>query len=210
MSGPTLSALPQHLELIQPTEAIDAVLDAMAPIVEDWARECMERSGRMLVMMCVLRGGVFFFSDLVQRIGYSVEPAFCRAWSYAKEVTAQPEESVRLEWPEIDLTGRDVVLVDNICDTGRTLARAAAEAWAGEAASVRTVVLAHRRQPRVVHEPTLTGFSYLGRDWLVGYGLRDRGTTMMNARVVARVRDTEELNALFGRSRSPFAYPNTF
>ena len=199
-------SLPQHLEVVQPAEDIEVVLDSMAAVVEDWARECMERDGRMLLMMCVLRGGAFFFSDLVQRVGYSIEPAFCRAWSYAKDMTARPEDAVRIEWPEVNVTGRDVVLVDNICDTGRTFARATEELRHREPARVRTVAFLRRKQPSIIHEPTLSGVSYLGHEWLVGYGLRDRGTTMMNARVVARVRDTEASGFTANNSSSPFAY----
>ncbi|MCF3649777.1 phosphoribosyltransferase [Synoicihabitans lomoniglobus] len=197
-------SLPQHLELVQPAEDIDMVVDALAVDVEAWARDCLEQDGRMLLMMCVLRGGAFFFSDLLQRIRYSVEPAYCRGWSYAKDLTAKPAEAVTIDWPEVDVTDRHVVLVDNICDTGRTFAHASAELMARDPASVRTVSLIRRKQPTVIHEPTLSGITYLGNEWLVGYGLRDRGTTMMNARMVARVRDTEKTGFTLNNSRSPF------
>jgi hypoxanthine phosphoribosyltransferase len=195
------------LELVQSSEDIEVVLDRLAVEVEEWARVCMERDGRMLLMVCVLRGGAFFFSDLLQRIGYSVEPAFCRAWSYSKDVTARPEESVRIDWPEVNMAGRDVILVDNICDTGRTFACATAEAWEREPASVRTVSFVKRKQDKVVHEPTLSGVSFIGREWLVGYGLRDRGTTMMNARLIARAKDTENSGFTMNNSSSPFTRP---
>lgn len=206
MPSPTASlSLPQHLQLVQPAEDIEMVLDALAEIVEGWASECMEREGRMLLMICVLRGGVFFFSDLVQRIGYSIEPAFCRAWSYAKTVTARPEDSVRIDWPEVNVTGRDVVLVDNICDTGRTFARAVADLRQHDPASIRTVSFIRRKRQRLIHEPTLSGLSYLGDEWLVGYGLRDRGTTMMNARIVARVVQEHDAGLRVRNSNAPFA-----
>ncbi|WP_221031097.1 phosphoribosyltransferase [Actomonas aquatica] len=196
--------------MVQSAEDIEAVLDCLAVEVEGWAQECQERDGRMLLMMCVLRGGAFFFSDLVQRIGYSIEPAFCRAWSYAKDMTAKPEDAVKIDWPEVDLRGRDVVLVDNICDTGRTFAQATVEVLAREPARVRTVSFLRRKQVEVIHEPTLSGVSYTGPEWLVGYGLRDRGTTMMNARLVARVRDTENTGFTANNSSSPFAYKAVF
>ncbi len=211
MSSPSsLVALPQHLELVQSAEDIETVLDQLAGKVEEWARDCQERDGRMLLMMCVLRGGAFFFSDLVQRIGYSIEPAFCRAWSYAKDMTAKPEEAVKIDWPEVNVTGRDVVLVDNICDTGRTFAAATKEILAREPARVRTVSFVRRKQAELIHEPTLSGVSFIGPEWLVGYGLRDRGTTMMNARLIARVKDTERSGFTANNSSSPFVNKAVF
>ncbi len=210
MPSASLVSLPQHLDLVQSSEDIEAVLDCLASVVESWARECQERDGRMLLMMCVLRGGAFFFSDLVQRIGYSIEPAFCRAWSYAKDMTAKPEESVKIDWPEVNVTGRDVVLVDNICDTGRTFARATKEILAREPAQVRTVSFVRRKQRVIVHEPTLSGVSFIGPEWLVGYGLRDRGTTMMNARLIARVKNTEGSGFTANNSTSPFVHKVVF
>lgn len=198
-------SLPQHLELVQSAEDIEMALDCLAATVEEWARECQERDGRMLLMMCVLRGGAFFFSDLSQRIAYSIEPAYCRAWSYAKDITAKPEESVKIDWPEVNVTDRDVVVVDNICDTGRTFAKATADLWEREPTRVRTVSFMRRKQRNVIHEPTLSGVSFLGSEWLVGYGLRDRGTTMMNARLIARVKDTERSGFTANNSSSPSA-----
>lgn len=133
-----------------------------------------------------------------------MEPPFCRGWSYAKDVNVRPEDSVRIDWPEVNLQGRHVGLVDNICDTGRTFALAVNELNAREPASVRAVSLIRSKSKRLVHEPTLSGVSYLENEWLVGYGMRDRGTTMMNARVVAAVRASESTGFTMNNACSPF------
>lgn len=143
----------------------------MAGQLDKWAGEIT--NGRLLLAVCLLRGGVFFYSDVLQRMRHSVEPAFCRAWSYAKGRNLAPEGSVRLDWQGLALQGRDVVLIDNICDSGRTFAVAADQATAAGARSVRTLAIVRRVRADAVHAPTLCGFYYSGPEWLVGYGLRD-------------------------------------
>jgi hypoxanthine phosphoribosyltransferase len=119
---------------------------------------------------------------------HSVEPGFCRAWSYAKQANGQPEDTVRMDWQGLDVKGRDVVLIDNICDSGRTLAVASEWLHAWGARTVRTAVIVHRDRADSRHTPTLIGFVYPGSEWLVGYGLRDRDAQMMNTRLICTVR----------------------
>lgn len=179
-------SLPSHLDEIYPRAAIDERLDALACTVDGWAREAQDNVGAPLLTVCILRGGVFFFSDLLQRLVTSVEPAFCRAWSYAKGVNGTCEENLRLDWHGTQLTGRDVLLVDNICDSGRTLAVAWTQAVEAGARSVRSITLVQRARPDAVHSPTLAGFVYEGTEWLVGYGLRD-GEARTNLPSVYRI-----------------------
>ncbi|HEY0945367.1 MAG TPA: phosphoribosyltransferase family protein [Opitutaceae bacterium] len=179
--------MPAHLEELYSRSAIEARLNQLAPLLDAWALAAEQATGRPLLVVCLLRGGVFFFSDLLLRMRRSVEPGFCRAWSYAKAGNAQPEQSARLDWQGLAVAGRDVVLVDNICDSGRTLAAAATQATGEGARLVRSVVLVHRLRADSVHTPTLAGFTYAGTEWLAGYGLRDR-EALMNSPVVYRLR----------------------
>lgn len=179
-------SLPPHLDEIYPRPAIDDRLDALACTVDAWANEAQANSGSTLLTVCILRGGVFFFSDLLQRLVTSVEPAFCRAWSYTKGMNGACEENLRLDWHGTKLAGRDVLLVDNICDSGRTLAVAWAQAVEAGARSVRSITLVQRARADAVHSPTLAGFVYQGPEWLVGYGLRD-GEARSNLPSVYRI-----------------------
>ena len=180
-------AVPAHLDELYSRSLIEARLAELAPVLDAWADEAVSATGRPLLVVCFLRGGVFFFSDLLQRMRHSVEPGFCRAWSYAKAGNERPEQSTRLDWQGLAVAGRDVVLVDNICDSGRTLAAACMHTLGAGARSVRSVVLVYRQRGDSVHTPTLAGFAYSGTEWLAGYGLRDR-EALMNAPVVYRVR----------------------
>jgi hypoxanthine phosphoribosyltransferase len=181
-------ALPAHLDPLYSRDEIDQQLGHLALTLDAWAKQSEATTQRLLLAVCLLRGGVFFFSDVLLRMQHSVEPGFCRAWSYAKQANGQPEETLRIDWQGLVVAGRDVVLIDNICDSGRTLATA--EAWAREqgAKTVRTVVIAHRLRADSQHTPTLSGFVFPGKEWLVGYGLRDREAQMMNTRLICTVR----------------------
>ncbi|EIP98613.1 hypoxanthine-guanine phosphoribosyltransferase [Opitutaceae bacterium TAV1] len=180
--------LPAHVDLLYTSSRIDARLGELAGTLDAWAAGSQAETGRMLVAVCVLRGGVFFFSDLLLRMRASVEPGFCRAWSYAKNRNGEPGETVRMEWLGLDVKDRDVVLVDNICDSGRTLGVASEWLRGRGARTVRTAVIVHRLRPDSQHTPTLAGFVYAGSEWLVGYGLRDREAGMMNTRVICSLR----------------------
>jgi hypoxanthine phosphoribosyltransferase len=182
------SNLPAHLDLLYTRDQIDDRLGEMAVTLDTWAREAEAETGRLLIAVCLLRGGVFFFSDVLLHMKHSVEPGFCRAWSYAKQANGQPEETVRMDWQGLEVRDRDVVLIDNICDSGRTLQVTSdwLEVWG--ARKVRTAVIAHRTRTDSRHTPTLTGFVYPGVEWLVGYGLRDRDSGMMNTRIICTVR----------------------
>lgn len=166
--------LPAHLAPLYTRPQIETRLLEMAPIVDGWAAQAEAETGRHLLVVCLLRGGVFFFSDLLLRMTHSVEPGFCRAWSYVKGKNDQPETTCRLDWQGLDVRERDVLLVDNICDSGRTLAATAIQAEGTGAHRVRSVAMVHRVREDSVHTPTLSGFIYPGKEWLVGYGLRDQ------------------------------------
>jgi len=180
--------LPEHLDHLYTPAQIEARLSELATSLDAWAVEAKDETGRLLLAVCLLRGGVFFFSDLLLHLRQSVEPGFCRAWSYAKGSNGQPEETVRMDWQGLAVRDRHVVLIDNICDSGRTLAAASAQLESWGASKVRTAVIVHRQRADSHHTPTLTGFVYPGVEWLVGYGLRDRDADLMNTRAIFTLR----------------------
>ncbi len=178
--------LPAHLELLFSRPEIEARLQALAAEITGWSNEARAVTGQPLLAICVLRGGVFFFSDLLLRLGCSVEPGFCRASSYGRNQNEQPADALNLDLGGLEVAGRAVVVVDNICDSGRTFAVCQRAFESAGAASCRSVALVHRLRTDSSHTPTAAGFTYPGTEWLAGYGLRDRGE-WMNAPEVYRV-----------------------
>jgi hypoxanthine phosphoribosyltransferase len=180
--------IPAHLHKLYDEAEITEALARLAEEVDRWASGAEARTGRPLLALCVLRGGVFFFGDLMLRLSRSVEPAFCRAFSYAKTENGAPLERMFVDWQQLRPEGREVVLVDNICDSGRTLLHVDGWLRMQGARRVRSVTMVHRLRADAVARPDLTGFVYEGEEWLVGYGMRDQAAACMNARWIAKVR----------------------
>ncbi len=126
--------------------------------------------GRPITVIGVLTGCLIFLADLIRRIDLPLRIHLVQASSYRG--TATTPGQLRLEMHDLpDLTGRDVLLIDDILDTGRTLTAVVEELKQRGAASVRVAVLLHKigRQ-----EVPLTA-DYVGFDipdaFVVGYGL---------------------------------------
>jgi len=124
-----------------------------------------------VTLVAVLTGAVVFLADLLRRLTLPVEVGAASARSY-RGASTRPGR-LRLALPsDCDLAGRDVVLVDDILDTGRTLGGLTRLARRRGAASVRTCVLLRKARPDLPHRMAadLVGFD-VPDVFVVGYGL---------------------------------------
>lgn len=122
------------------------------------------------LFLCVLKGASVFFGDLIREFEAPLEIDFLRASSY---VGTDSSGTVSLETSAIpDISGREVVLVEDIVDTARTLSLLKKELETRGAASVRTVCLLDKPSRRVVPDfsADYTGFE-IEDLFVVGYGL---------------------------------------
>lgn len=147
----------------------------LANEIAPWCREVLQKTGQQPLAVCVLRGGLFFFSDLLRALPLSVEPTFCRTWSYSSK-TNKLESAVRVNVGDVECHGRGVLVIDDICDTGSTLRKLEHVFRELGAAEVRTAVLIHRRVPDSVFSPHWSCFAHEGPEWFVGYGMEDKNT----------------------------------
>ena len=166
--------VPGNFRQVLSAEELESVVRRLAATLTPWALEVETKSQQPVLGLCVLRGAFLFFSDLLKAIPTSIQPAFIQCRSYATTEVLQPEDGVRVSLEDFDCQGRHVLLVDDICDTGRTLAVVKSRLLAHLAAEVRTCVLIHRGRPDSVFTPDLVGLPYHGPEWFVGYGMDDR------------------------------------
>ena len=131
----------------------------------------VDYEGKDLVLICVLKGGVAFLTDLMRQVTIPHEIDFMAISSYGK---GQHESSgvVRILMDlEANIEGRDVLIVEDIVDSGRTISYLLRTLGARNPASLRVCTLLNKAGRRVVPVP----LDYIGFDipdeFVLGYGL---------------------------------------
>jgi hypoxanthine phosphoribosyltransferase len=118
------------------------------------------------VLVGVLKGSFVFMADLIRELTIQFEVDFIRARSYGAGTSSSGTVRITKD-VEADVRGRDVIVVEDIADTGLTLDAVAAHIRARGAASVKRCALLMRRE---CPPPEFVGFS-IGPGFMVGYGL---------------------------------------
>jgi hypoxanthine phosphoribosyltransferase len=146
---------------------------AIAGRNEELAREIAARTGRDLLVVAILRGSFVFAADLIRALhhaGLSPHIEFLQLASY-REATVSSGQVEILRDIDSDPRGRDLLLVDDILESGRTLAFAKDLMAARGARQVYTCVLLEKPGKRAVRiEADFVGFRCPDR-FLVGYGM---------------------------------------
>jgi len=125
---------------------------------------------RPVTIVGVLTGCLIFLADLVRQLDVPLRIGLIQASSYRGPTTAPGILHIQ---PELvpDVRGRDVLLLDDILDTGQTLHYLVTHLHQLGAASVRVVVLLRKEgRQRVAFEPDYCGFD-IPDAFVVGYGL---------------------------------------
>ncbi|MEM9646069.1 MAG: hypoxanthine phosphoribosyltransferase [Planctomycetota bacterium] len=122
-----------------------------------------------LTVIAVMTGSLVLFADLIRRLSMPQRVGVIRASSY-RGGTTSGELTVDSAMM-IDVNDRDVLLVDDIFDTGKTLDRLTAVMTEMGAKSVRTAVLLHKQREHAVEmRPDYVAFE-IPDEFVVGYGL---------------------------------------
>ena len=153
------------MEVLIPADAIRARLDELA------AEIGRAYEGKPPVTVVgILNGCLMFVADLVRRLDLPLRLAFVTASSYRGAATVPGKLEIRDELLP-DLTGRHVLLLDDILDTGKTLTRVVAHLIDRGASSVKVGVLLRKTgRQEVPFEPDFVGFTIPDK-FVVGYGL---------------------------------------
>jgi hypoxanthine phosphoribosyltransferase len=126
--------------------------------------------GRDFTIVSILTGSLVFLADLIRQVRIPHRIALLQASSYRGDAT-RPDTLVLNETFAPDVAQRDVLLLDDILDTGRTLSAVVAHLRDRGARSVRTAVLLRKRgRQEVEFEPDYCGFE-IPDNFVVGYGL---------------------------------------
>jgi len=138
-------------------------------VAELGARISGEYQGRRLLIVGVLKGAFVFLADLVRQITVPARVDFVRLASYGAGDC--PGEVVFREDMELPCKGEHVLVVEDIVDTGRSMARLLSVLRLREAASVALCALIDKTGRREVQVTVdFPGFK-LAKGFLIGYGL---------------------------------------
>lgn len=125
--------------------------------------------GKPLTVVGLMNGSLFFLTDLVRRLPHDTRIECWRVASYAGRKSTGRLQG--LDAVQGDYRGRHVLVVDDILDTGLTLAEVRRKLKSLRAASVRTCVLLDKRVPR--RRPLAADWAgfRIGDEFVIGYGL---------------------------------------
>jgi hypoxanthine phosphoribosyltransferase len=145
-------------------EELQARIDVLAAeISRDYA-------GRRPVLIGVLKGAVFFMADLARRLTCDVEMDFMAISSYGSSTDSSGVVRI-LKDLDMNIEGRDVLVVEDIIDSGLTLKYLTKNLSSRRPASLEIVTLLDKPGRRQVDLGCrYTGF-HIGNEFVVGYGL---------------------------------------
>jgi hypoxanthine phosphoribosyltransferase len=170
-----------ELEIMITAEQLqDRIREIGAEITRDYA-------GRRPELICVLKGAIVFMSDLMRAIDLNLTIDFIAVSSYGKGANSTGEVKI-LKDLDGPLEGRDIILIEDILDTGLTLSYLAQNFRARGATSIKLVALLNKPGRRKVDvTPDYVGFEIPDK-FVVGYGL-DFGERYRNLPYIGVVKE---------------------
>ena len=154
----------EHIRVLLPEEEVDARIQEIGDqISRDYA-------GKQVHLVCVLKGGSFFMCELAKRISVPVSLDFMSVSSYGSDTKSSGVVKIVKDLDE-SLKDKDVVVVEDIVDSGRTLSYLLEMLRDRGPRSLRLCTLLDKPVRRAVEvKVDYTGFQ-IPDQFVVGYGL---------------------------------------
>ncbi len=126
--------------------------------------------GRDLLLVCILKGGLMFLADLMRQIDLPLEIDFMAVSSYGDSTESSGVVRILMDL-ETNIQGRNVLIVEDIIDTGRTLNYIIQNLRTRHPASLKICTLLNKTARRVLDIPVdYVGFEIPDK-FVIGYGL---------------------------------------
>lgn len=151
--------------LISEEQIQKRVREMGAEIARDYA-------GKNPTMICILKGAVMFYTDLLRSIPVPLTMDFMAVSSYGNSTKSSGEVEIRKDL-STSIENKHVIIVEDIVDSGFTLSYLSRMLASRGAASIRLATLLDkpaRRAPGIALKSDYSGF-VVGDEFVVGYGL---------------------------------------
>lgn len=154
----------EHIKVLLSEEEVDAKIKAIGEQIS------RDYEGKTVHLICVLKGGSFFMCELAKRITVPVSLDFMSVSSYGSDTKSSGVVKIVKDLDE-SIKGKDVIVVEDIVDSGRTLSYLLEMLMDRKPASLRLCTLLDKPERRVVDvNVDYTGFQ-IPDAFVVGYGL---------------------------------------
>lgn len=151
-------------------ETLISEQDIQRRIEELGAQISKAYEGKEIIMLCVLKGGVMFMTDLAKRITVPMKMEFMAVSSYGDEYKSSGIVKILKDLDE-SIDGKHVLIVEDIIDSGRTLSYLKNILEGRNPSSVKICTLLDKPDQRVVDvEVDYIGFT-IPDSFVIGYGL---------------------------------------
>lgn len=149
--------------MISEEEVNARIAEIAAQINEDY-------KGEEIVAIGILRGGVYFCTELTKRITVPVILDFMEASSYGAATSSSGQVNITKDRIE-DIAGRHVIVVEDIIDTGRTLSLLLDNLRARKPKSLKLCTLLDKPERRIVQVPVDYNGFVIPNKFVIGYGM---------------------------------------
>lgn len=154
----------EHIRVLLTEEEVDARIQAMGEQIS------RDYEGKQVHLICVLKGGSFFMCELAKRITVPVSLDFMAVSSYGGGTESKGVVKIVKDLDE-PIRDKDVLVVEDIVDSGRTLSYLLEMLWNRGPKSLHLCTLLDKPERRVVDvDVDYTGFQ-IPDEFVVGYGL---------------------------------------
>jgi hypoxanthine phosphoribosyltransferase len=127
--------------------------------------------GKRLLLLAILKGSVVFMGDLMKKIRIPVEIDFMKVSSYGSGTSSSGNINIHLDIQRKDIGECDILIVEDIIDSGRTLSHLVEYLKLKGAKSVKTCTLLDKPSRRVVDYNADFVGKIIPDEFVVGYGL---------------------------------------
>jgi len=149
---------------------LDATVKRIASEIDAYYKENVA-SGKKLLLLGILKGSVVFMGDLMKHITIPVEIDFMMVSSYGRAIKSSGSINIMLDLFRGDLPQTDILIIEDIIDSGRTLSYLTEYLLLKGAHSVRTCTLLDKPQRREVDFNADHVGIIIPDEFVVGYGL---------------------------------------